>query len=135
MFIYLLALPLFCGCGCGVLGCPVQVVAGPWTCLACAGVCRGGDTRGSGGDSLFSYAPLSVFGLTRCSLPMVVSVGVGRVHEDRRGAMSENSILARYIEHTDTGILYISYTYLIHISKRYAMKYGPSNWRVRADKI
>ena len=35
--------------------------------------------------------PESVLGLTRCSLPMGVSVGVGRVHGDRRGAMSENS--------------------------------------------
>ena len=34
--------------------------------------------------------PESVLGLTRCSLPMGVSVGVGRVHGDRRGAMSEN---------------------------------------------
>ena len=37
--------------------------------------------------------PESVLGLTRCSLPMGVSVGVGRVHGDRRGAMSENPYL------------------------------------------
>ena len=67
--------------GCGVLGCPVQVVAGPLDLL--------GLRRSL--PRLFSYAPLSVFGLTRCSLPMGVSVGVGRVHGDRRGAMSENS--------------------------------------------